>query len=1003
MNANTDIFKGWGLFLVVLAVTGLPALAGTYSGGAGTEADPYRISTPADMNAIGANDGDWGKHFVMVNDINLADYTGTEFNIIGRAFPSFTGVFDGNDHTISNFTYNTGSGNNIGLFGCVSDPNAVIKDLGLIQPDVNVPDGDCLGSMVGSLDYGTISGCFAQGSQVSGGGQVGGLVGHNEYGTIENCWMTGNISGMMLVGGLVGGNWYGKILNSYTVAAATGNAVGGLVGGNVAGLIASNCHSAGTVKVETHSAGGLVGSNLSAGIIKNCYSTSMVLTNCDYVGGLVGGNQGGIENCYATGDVCGDDTVGGLAGTNNNGTIKTSYSAGSVSGTTKVGGLVGYDEGGIVSACFWDVNTSRQSGSAGGNSKTTEQMQTMNTFTDAGWDFVGETTNGERDIWDIYEGNYPQLTPQAACYGGGDGSANNPYQIWTRDDMNEIGTNPEDWNKCFILMADVNLASYTGTEFNVIGNYSNPFTGVFDGDGYTISNFTYTTTDADEIGIFGCIEAANAVIKNLKLVNPDIDVGAGDRVGSLIGRLESGTIIGCGVEGGSVFGDLYVGGLVGHNARVIENCYSTAAVLGNHAVGGLIGFNYGFYPPYASVTNCYVSGQVSGTNSGYIGGLVGHNEGIVTDSDSAATVLVDNCDYVGGLVGRNSYGGTVSKCYATASISGFGHYIGGLVGYNAQGIIKSCYTDGSSSGDLHILGGLVGLNDGTISNCYANGQTIGVRDIGGLVGSNEGTVSKCYVGGTVCGWERVAGLVASNSGEVENSYVTAAVSGLQEWPTSGITVGGLVGTNSDRIKNCYAAGAVSGYDIVGALVGSDSAGSYTSSFWDSTVNSSHTGIGNATDPNVIGESTVNMQKESTFADAGWDFVGEFINGPNDIWDICEGTNYPKLAWQISLLGDFVCPDGVEINDLDVFTQQWLMEKLSADVAAGGGDGIVDFLDWAIFANTWQNTSDITMILNFTQQWLRFGAYCADIAPAGGDDKVDMRDFAVLAQNWLKGL
>ncbi len=73
------------------------------------------------------------------------------------------------------------------------------------------------------------------------------------------------------------------------------------------------------------------------------------------------------------------------------------------------------------------------------------------------------------------------------------------------------------------------------------------------------------------------------------------------------------------------------------------------------------------------------------------------------------------------------------------------------------------------------------------------------------------------------------------------------------------------------------------------------------------------------------------------------------------------------------------------------------------MAAGGGDGIVDFLDWAAFANTWQNTSDIAQVLEFARQWLNVGAYCADIAPPGGDDKVDMLDFAVLAENWLKGL
>ena len=64
--------------------------------------------------------------------------------------------------------------------------------------------------------------------------------------------------------------------------------------------------------------------------------------------------------------------------------------------------------------------------------------------------------------------------------------------------MNEIGANPGDWGSYFLLTADIDLGAYTGTSFNIIGiNYDYPFTGVFDGNGHTISNFTY---DSNEIG-----------------------------------------------------------------------------------------------------------------------------------------------------------------------------------------------------------------------------------------------------------------------------------------------------------------------------------------------------------------------------------------------------------------------------------------------------------------------------------------------------------------------
>ena len=103
----------------------------------------------------------------------------------------------------------------------------------------------------------------------------------------------------------------------------------------------------------------------------------------------------------------------------------------------------------------------------------------------------------------------------------------------------------------------------------------------------------------------------------------------------------------------------------------------------------------------------------------------------------------------------------------------------------------------------------------------------------------------------------------------------------------------------------------------------------------------------------------------------------------------------RVGWRE---GDFE-PDGdVDWADLAIFADQWLLEKLSADVAPGGGDGIVNFIDWVVFANSWQG--DMTQLSEFTSQWLGRSAYCADIAPAGGDGIVNFIDFAAFAENWL---
>jgi hypothetical protein len=93
--------------------------------------------------------------------------------------------------------------------------------------------------------------------------------------------------------------------------------------------------------------------------------------------------------------------------------ITNCYSIGRVIGNEYSGGLVGHDKDWVsisVNNSVWDIITSGQLISAGGEGKTTAEMQTASTFLDAGWDFVDETVNGTQDIWWILEGqDYPRL------------------------------------------------------------------------------------------------------------------------------------------------------------------------------------------------------------------------------------------------------------------------------------------------------------------------------------------------------------------------------------------------------------------------------------------------------------------------------------------------------------------------------------------------------------------------------------------------------------------
>ncbi len=158
----------------------------------------------------------------------------------------------------------------------------------------------------------------------------------------------------------------------------------------------------------SHAVAGLA--RLNMGTVTRCYVSGAV-TGRYTVGGLVAQNEGTVTCSSSTASVSGFHPVGGLVA-HNAGTVTQCYSVGRIGDDSITGGLVGVNElGAVVSQSFWNTETSGRTTSAGGTGKTTAEMQTAQTFLDAGWDFVGETANGTEDVWWIEEGkDYPHLS-----------------------------------------------------------------------------------------------------------------------------------------------------------------------------------------------------------------------------------------------------------------------------------------------------------------------------------------------------------------------------------------------------------------------------------------------------------------------------------------------------------------------------------------------------------------------------------------------------------------
>ena len=494
--------------------------------------------------------------------------------------------------------------------------------------------------------------------------------------------------------------------------------------------------------------------------------------------------------------------------------------------------------------------------------------------------------------------------PAQAKYGGGSGTADDPYQIATAKNLNDLGESPEDYNKHFILTdnidLDPNLPGRKVFDKAVIAPDVNettewwrfdgtPFTGLFDGNGHTISHLTIK--GGGSLGLFGQLgwwDAPGGEVKNLGLVDVNI-IGSG----------------------------YYVGGLVGFNGNrdrpggVLANCYTGGAVSGHSSVGGLVGWNEG------TVSQSYSTGVVGGEYD--IGGLVGGNyEGSITTSYSTTSVSGET--QVGGLVGQNV--GHVTQCYSTGAVSGTGQYVGGLLGTSAwPPDVTASFWDIQTSGQTKSAGGLGLATDqmqrASTFSCWgpdgvwtinegkdyprlwwenAGGQRITrVYSYGGGSGSQVDpyliyTADQLNMIGLIaCDWDKAFKVMADidvsgfdgkdgrpgfniigpawvhffdgyvdfwetpftgvfNGNGHTISHLTVTLDGASgglfgglaspavvrnlgvldvNITGSGDCVGGVVGWNHSSVTNCYSTGTVSGTSNVGGLVGSNYDGNVT--------------------------------------------------------------------------------------------------------------------------------------------------------------------------------
>jgi len=306
--------------------------------GSGTELDPYIIGDVNDLQDV-VNDLD--AYYELGGDIDASATSswngGQGFAPIG----SFEGDFDGKSHTIWGLYINrTQSG--VGLF-IGPKTGAYIHNFYIRQAEVH-------GTYVNT---GTIA---------AGAAILCGVI-FNQSPTISRVGVYGTCSLAT------------NSTNEYTFGAA-----GGIAGyTRYTDAQISECYSAVSVSVTGLNkavpvGGGFIGV-WDGDLIENAYSRCNVTVTGPYL-----------------------PRAGGFVGYHDGGTIGNAYSTGAPTADT-IGGFSAYKASGTVTACFWDIQTSGTGSSPGGGTgKTTAQMQTEATYTDAGWDFA--------TVWSMDDGGY---------------------------------------------------------------------------------------------------------------------------------------------------------------------------------------------------------------------------------------------------------------------------------------------------------------------------------------------------------------------------------------------------------------------------------------------------------------------------------------------------------------------------------------------------------------------------------------------------------------------
>lgn len=684
-------------------------LLAQFSGGTGSESDPYLVTNIEDLNNVRYY-ANTGVFFLQISDI--------DFSVPSEIATNWMPIVS----TLASRNYiNYDGGNN--------------KIKNIQKP------------LFGNIVSSTLSNIVLESVNIDGYGAP--LTEEATSSVIMNCHSSGIVHGR---GGLISELVDGSIVNSSSSATVIGESwpqhVGGLVGVSL-GNIKRSYSDGFVIASNSRGIGGLVGQNW--GIISDCYSTATLSGSALYVGGLVGdsyapyNSSAKYQNSYAACEM----------------NISSLHSYYDIYIGGLIGGMVAKDK---AFNCYWDTSVNNIEYDAVGFPRNTNQM----TFPYDDMTFINFDFN---NIWmedtESVNGGYPLLNqeyidPETDYSIYGIVGESNPiigqnytYKVFLSKVTPECVINLKVKNGPTIGSITTNQSveySFNYTPTSIVDLFLEAEIVVIDENEYnnnylfpiSVKNFPFTQGEgteqnpwqvhnAEQLAAIGKIDTEN--IHFIQMADIDLGISPWNINEGWDPMIFRGTYDG----NKKNINNLYIRRVETRYQALFSKNYGTIKNLNLNSVDVVVrswdpdmgtgGFTSGLVATNnGEIRNCYVEGTIIGTD--VVGLVIGRNDGIVDSSIGIGDVDLwgSMVNDFGGFVGQN--GGSIDKCYSISNVTGIG---GGFVSQNS-GQITNCFHRGSFN---QAMGGPNGgfvqdTNRGSIFNCFAANTLTG--DIEGFLG-----------------------------------------------------------------------------------------------------------------------------------------------------------------------------------------------------------------------------------------------------------------------------